>query len=390
MQHVVNGALHCALHRAFPGEGNLPGEHLHRTTNAESSERFGSLYSTGPFPVCGETGHWYFPRPLDLGRMNTTPSMLPMLEGGGSSSAHRLLRGPVVNCNPPDKESENTLPWLSKNGWENYLTGGSAENGEEFAANDRFYDVENAVGIGIDPERGSVREGLLYSAEYMRLREDAHLGVLARMPMKNSGSDGLDALFPKSDAITVGGQSRVCRVQMNSGDGSCLPRGPSIEGNRVKWTLLTPCIFQPLGGTHHHPGGWIPTWIHPSTGEVELLDGPGKGKASRMGTEPGSRLKAKLVSTRLGSPEAVTGWKDHARQGRPRGARSTLLAVPAGSVYYFEAEDNEQARKLASALSWHGAQNSTEIINRRSGLLGEKGYGLGVCSEWKPYSEHKL
>jgi hypothetical protein len=29
--------------------------------------------------------------------------------------------------------------------------------------------------------------------------------------------------------------------------------------------------------------------------------------------------------------------------------------------------------------AWHGATNGTEIKNRRSTLLGEMGYGLGVC-----------
>ncbi|MCX7721937.1 MAG: hypothetical protein N2379_02610, partial [Verrucomicrobiae bacterium] len=52
----------------------------------------------------------------------------------------------------------------------------------------------------------------------------------------------------------------------------------------------------------------------------------------------------------------------------------------------------DDAAKLASALNLHGSEKSeirnpqSEIIvNRRSTLLGEKGYGLGVCSTWDFY-----
>ena len=69
------------------------------------------------------------------------------------------------------------------------------------------------------------------------------------------------------------------------------------------------------------------------------------------------------------------------------GAKSTHLAVPAGAIYYFEAEPDKDggpgnAIALANALNWHGATDGTAIKNRRSTLLGEKGYGLGVCGTW--------
>ena len=59
--------------------------------------------------------------------------------------------------------------------------------------------------------------------------------------------------------------------------------------------------------------------------------------------------------------------------------------MPAGSVYYFEADSEEQAGKLAAALNWHGAERSNPTLhNRRSTLFGEKGFGLGLCSPWEP------
>ena len=74
--------------------------------------------------------------------------------------------------------------------------------------------------------------------------------------------------------------------------------------------------------------------------------------------------------------------------GNEGGAKSAHLAVPAGAVYYFEADSEDQAQKLASALNWHGSttENPSTIINRRSTLFGEKGFGLGLCSEWHPHN----
>ena len=47
----------------------------------------------------------------------------------------------------------------------------------------------------------------------------------------------------------------------------------------------------------------------------------------------------------------------------------------------------DEAGKLATALNWHGATEGKEIKNRRSTLLGEKGYGLGVCGTWRFYGD---
>ena len=87
-------------------------------------------------------------------------------------------------------------------------------------------------------------------------------------------------------------------------------------------------------------------------------------------------------------PIVVTGWALPNHTDRPDGgAKSTHLAVPAGAVYYFEAEPDANqgpgnAIALANALNWHGDSKGTEIKNRRSTLMGEKGFGLGVCGTW--------
>ena len=174
-----------------------------------------------------------------------------------------------------------------------------------------------------------------------------------------------------------------------------LPQGAKIEGVRVKWVLLTHAVFPGIAASEKrgrkinpHPGGWLPNWINPTTGEVELRDGPGEEKAKRRDLKPGKAISARLVAARIPKPLPITGWTEalHLKGKsleREHGARSTQLAVPAGAVYYFEAGSAEAASKLAAALNWHGGDpNPVTIKNRRSTLLGEKGFGLGVCGTW--------
>ena len=104
-----------------------------------------------------------------------------------------------------------------------------------------------------------------------------------------------------------------------------------------------------------------------------------------MNIPKGNPIAAKLVAAIVPRPSAVTGFS----AGAKAGAKSTHLAVPAGSVYYFEAANPEQAAKLADALNWHGSMANGEkaaaVLNRRSTLFGEKGFGMGLCSSWKPF-----
>jgi hypothetical protein len=127
------------------------------------------------------------------------------------------------------------------------------------------------------------------------------------------------------------------------------------------------------------------TESHPENGRVLLTAGPGFRKAQRVKANAGSAIAAVLVAAIVPKPLVVSGWsvcdERLGNDGQP-GAKSTHLAVPAGAVYYFEADSERDAIALADALNWHGATRGTEIKNRRSTLMGEKGFGLGVCGTW--------
>jgi hypothetical protein len=225
------------------------------------------------------------------------------------------------------------------------------------------------------------------------------------------GPEGLREGFPAIDfahLVLAGGQQRVCTVERIANNTQLpMPKGKETGFKRkspggpwtVKWVLLTPAIYPALEGTNrpsgkNHPGGWLPNWIEPDSRAVCLPS----GDTSRQPGDPREKwrqriksmppVKAKLVAALVGRSIPVTGWAlAHDEAGRSEGgAKATQLAVPAGSIYYFEADTESEAEALAALLNWHGQNQYHTIINRRSTLLGEKGFGLGVCADWESYA----
>jgi hypothetical protein len=417
LPNVINHAFHAALHRAA-----LQGVHEHRRGRSgdysETRDRkFGSLVTAGPFPVCtnGEDHTWFFPRPGDSDDSGL-PILLPF-RGADPSSLAGPCRYPVVSSKPPSKEASK--PWWNEGAWNSYL--GTTQRHDLASRcfrkwDSEFSDTEHTYGIGINPDTGSVAEGMFYSAHYLRLREGWKLGVMATAPDKNyqhqtHGNDLVKVLLNGHGCeILAGGQQRICSATLTSAKNGRLPLplGMSGEFHRdsgsgkhlVKWVMLTPAVFPAIDagvskrGTQRkaHPGGWLPTWICPETGDVLLqtideaerkrrrnLNASGKGYSSTPD------IDAKLVAAIVGKPIPVTGYAlPHEAAGRDEGgAKPTLLAAPAGSVYYFECADQDSATKLANALNWHADTVGSAIRNRRSTLMGEKGFGLGVCGTWQ-------
>ena len=209
--------------------------------------------------------------------------------------------------------------------------------------------------------------------------------------------DLIASLFPnsgKETPVIVGGQQRICTAQRCTPRTLPLPPGKSADFTQsggkhlLKWVLLTPAIFPQI---EDHPGGWLPSWISHTDGQVMLKAGD-TTRSEREGREAWRKriatmqpIPAKLRAAITGKPIPVTGYAlpNSADPDRTEGgAKATYLAVPAGAVYYFECESVEAAHALAHALNWHGSTHGTEIKNRRSTLMGEKGFGLGICGTW--------
>ncbi len=435
---VTNAALHAALWRS----GLVEQSHSHgrdRPDAVNRAERFGSLTTVGPFPVCtkGKASTWFFPRPLDAEYAPTSVKgeppadfralFSPSAPLAGSASTNPLPMA-VASLVPPSKDS--TAPWWSEGVWNTYLDpkapqrGSAAEaalNSRHFTKTDAdFSSREATIGIGISAVTGAQDGEHIYSAHYLRLHEGWNLGIFAETAEKTSvrgeRHDLIARLLDGQSQLLVGGQQRLCtaaRTALSPNTRLPLPLGKNsgfaqamIAGlgdaqpkHLVKWVLLSPAIYPELStATPAHPGGWLPSWVHPTTHTVQLRaclaprDIARESRESyraRVQAQPG--IAARLVAALGGKPLPVTGWSlgtPEAADAEPRdaGAKSTHLAVPAGSVYYFACDSAAAAAQLASALNWHGGDpRGTTIRNRRSTLLGEKGFGIGVCGTWTPH-----
>jgi hypothetical protein len=413
---VTSAVMHAALWRAG---AVFEKAHPHRRGRSGAysdacDRRFGSLQTAGPFPV--REGQWLFPRPLDAGcdgegHSAARPSLFPW---AGLEPAHSSLPGPlrypVANSLPPAKATP--AAWWNASAWAAYLH----EKDESAAAffHDRdFAETEFSYGIGMDPETGTQDGERFYSAHYLRLKPGCGIGLLAVARDKDfrgrdGGDDLIAELFPNSGTrtpVVVGGQQRVCTVERDSKQPVRLPVGRlsgfEVANGRhmVKWILLSPAVFPEIEsgiskrGTERkaHPGGWIPTWVCPESGRVllETVDPEERRRRRQLnyagkGYESRPNLDATLVAAVVGKSVPVSGYAlPHEEAERNGGAKPTHLAVPAGSVYYFECATAEDAARLAAALNWHGPETTARAIgNRRSTLFGEKGFGLGVCGTW--------
>lgn len=423
---VIFDALHAALWRAFPKA--QPWEHEHcfgrssdRDPHRKRSQRFGSLFSAGLFPVWND-GRWLLPAPGDV-----IPSddenrwlLVPQAPRGATNLPAPFLQYTLASRAQPSKD---TVPaWWTPKAWKSYLKGEKPAPAELFDNEDLFA-TEWTTGIGMDPETQTQDGQRIYSAEYLRLRPDVSCGFAASLSMKqnDNGKDiyeCIDRLFVATDTIIVGGQQRPCKVQSLDTPSECrLPVGATdsfqqSEGKwLVKWILLTPAIWPAIAedkvrGITSHPGGWLPNWICSDTGKVLLRRRVGnirriwdetRGRTVRK-ADVDEPIAAHLAAAFIPKPVPITGWTErlHLREheshwtqdGAGHGPRATHLAVPAGAVYYFEADSAEAAAHLAGALNWHGNEtNPQTITNRRSTLLGEKGFGLGVCGTWNFYED---
>lgn len=417
--HILNAALHAALWRSkedFAGlHPHRPGRSgsIHSENRTDNGRLFGSLVSAGPFPVAN-SGTWLFPRPADAQAAGSHRTTLlpfhPTLDA--PSSLHPGLN-PVVNTCPPSKLKAE--PWWDHDAFQAYLGNSTSKLPEgHFYEDASIHSAEHTVGIGTDPETGTQDGERIYSASYLRLKPDCRLGLIASC-IDKKGGDLLERLFPNNGTnttILVGGQQRCGTVQREAAKHIPLPLGKSggfsvSTGGKhlVKWILLTPAIWpaMPAGvsnrGTERKPhcGGWLPSWIDANSLQVLLqtvspeerrrrraLNYDQKGYASGENATP---IAARLAAAIVPKPQFITGWAladgGEAGQAASGGAKSTHLAVPAGAVYYFECDDESAAIALATALNWHGDDTAgTAIKNRRSTLMGEKGFGLGVCGTW--------
>jgi CRISPR type III-B/RAMP module-associated protein Cmr3 len=277
-----------------------------------------------------------------------------------------------------EPSKEEAARWIPLPDFVRLIRSGPGEAVELPAVED-LWDTEFRIGIEVDPKTRTAAEGQFYTAEHLRLREGVRLWLTAELSPVADRREAETARLQDlaGAALTLGGESRQCRVRASRAELAVEPPPLPAEGPwGIRWVLATPAVFE---------GGWRPGWVCGQSGAVCLsAEVPRRSGESRLDwrlrirkSEP---IRARLVAVCSGKPIAFSGWevlaaKDGADESAKKpGPKPTRLAVPAGSVYYFEAESREQAEALVRVL--HG--------RTRSDRFGEKGMGLGFCGTWKP------
>ncbi|GAB4440165.1 MAG: type III-B CRISPR module-associated protein Cmr3 [Anaerolineae bacterium] len=285
-------------------EARALGEKIGYPAKGNWKASLGAFRMAGPFLAREERDELmcYFPLPADVRRIKK-----PVGDTGRVYFTLRPRRTAGFDANwpatapglkplwPPDDEADHEIPeeeWLDVRGMNAYL------NNQSFSDLERrhLFGKERRLGVALDYARRGVRERMLYQVEFVR-PEDG-VGLLVRL-------DNAEDLIGREGVMSLGGEARAARYRLAPDTSVVKHTTPLGALKRFKLVLLTPAYFD---------GGWQPK--DGNIGWSRLLGAP-----------------VELVAAALGKPQRVGGWD------LAKGWHKPIRAyVPAGSVYYFQAE----------------------------------------------------
>jgi len=383
---TMHSAMMSALHTRFKQQiSQWESKHIHLSEHeknnnkiAKSSFQFGGLKTWGPFPKTAANNMIYLPTPADLLPSNNTNYqvagvMQPVDISLGKSNLPKPVKYPVTSTTKPSKKELGQ--WLSIEQFQKYLDDDIA--GLITTPTKDLYQTETRPGIAINAETNTTEDGKFYSAEYLRLKKNISMVAFTHCEAKkyqnNNSKDLFQEFFTDSNrsAFIFGGQRGVAWLEsVRTKKTTPLSIPPSkTTAIHIKWVLISPAYFT---------NGWIPGFIEQDSGKVMLKEKIERSTMTRkqwrekLQTTP--PIGAKLVAARIPKAIPTSGWKiDKDGNGAGGAAKASKLLVPAGSVYYFECNNQQEAKKLIDSL--HGQTKSDH--------LGEQGFGLGLCGTWK-------
>lgn len=212
--------------------------------------------------------------------------------------------------------------WLTEAAFGTYLRGTTAP---PLTKPETLFQTESRFGVHLDAGTKQSVTGDLYQVAYTRVTDG--VGLLADV-------QGLPVLPPC--VVALGGERRAASVTTAPAmDPAAVPLSSSEGWTRVRLYLATPGLFG---------GGWLPDWL----------------AAGMWG-----QLPVRLVAAAMNRAQPVAGFDVH--RGAPR---DLLRAVPAGSVYFIEAECDENTAQVA----FHGCCISD--------IESKFGFGLTYAGGW--------
>ncbi len=377
---TFHAALQSALYARWPDRNpeweshhrHFSDKEQHRGRHLTSQMRFGGLKTSGPFP-CTD-GHVFFPTPTDL---QPDGNLLAPVKAACESHTNLPLPLQYAVGGTAQPTKKKLDPWISDAELAKYLSG--SQDITTTSAS-QLYSTETRPGVGIDPETGAHVPHVFHQAQYLRLHEDAHMVAFVDcLSRKADGTetDLLAKVFAETQSLpfVFGGQQGVAYMRGARAEaGRVVWRNLTTPSDtlHIKWVLLAPAVFN---------AGWRPDWVA-ADGQVLLKDAPERTQfTSRaewrkaINDAAAAIAGVKLVAARIPGAIPFSGWQRNMAgeaTDKELGPRRTLLAVPAGSVYYFKADNSTAAQALCRQL--HGRVKSS--------WYGERGFGLGVCGKW--------
>ncbi len=226
----------------------------------------------------------YFALPRDLRKLKTGGHVRMQPRNncpGWKGPAPRML--PVWLNTPMEEVEKDAGGWLSREGMEKYLAGGSP-SAEDVVGTQFFLDWEERTGIGIDRESRASEDGKIYATKSLRMRRGKGFYAEVVFPIER------EAELRRLQVVQWGGERKLARLYWVEPS----QVKETAEGRRQVVVLTSPAFFA---------GGWAPE----------------KWK--------GSQCRAAAVSGQY----AVSGWDLAAGQAKP-----TRFGVDAGTVYWLE------------------------------------------------------
>lgn len=209
---------------------------------------------------------------------------------------------PLSNKDTAGKFIEEVEGFLTEDGFNTYLKNQQLIK-DHFKKYNEVFMGEPRICVSRDFKTHVVKEGMLYSIEFARLKKD--LGFYLEL----EGLEPFEEKLKLQRAIRLGGEAKsaICCYNINFNE----PDIASITGN-FKLVTLTHTIFE---------NGWMPDGIK-NNGECSI-DG----------------IEVKLVSAAMRKHVGIGGWDLVNNISKP-----VRRAVPAGSVFYFETVKNNSEK----------------------------------------------
>jgi len=278
----------------------------------------------------GIEGKPVFPAPLDL--------FFPKSEKGTPAEPMKLMdKIAASSCSPEvshlfraeaDRKTESVHGHLLDfETMQRYLNGDATTHFAPIRLSE-LVKHEHKIGIGRDRETNRTKEGLLFRLVANRFEDEKQGGLSLLVELRPPQSQPFK--LASHAVLPLGGERRSVTAKPVSVD--LLPPRPKIKGGFVKIVLLTPALCH----------SWFP--------EISGLT---------------------LVAAAVGKPVSVGGWDVLNQQPKPM-----RRAIPAGSVFLFQAESEAKANEVAEKL--HGES----ICNPGEDQMN----GFGLCLVSQPFN----